>query len=162
MLRGEIEQVLTALNQAEVLYLVVGGLAVVLHGHLRTTMDLDLVVRLQEENLGRALDALQDLGYASVLPVPLSQLADPAIRDMWIREKNMIAFSLWNPGQPLFKLDILVSEPFDFASTYQRSVQVTLGATKARVVSLDDLIDLKRQSGRPQDLADIDALETIR
>jgi uncharacterized protein (DUF1330 family) len=67
---GEIERVLAALERAGVRYLVVGGVAVVLHGFLRTTADLDLVIQLDPANVRRALDALTDLGYQPRAPVP--------------------------------------------------------------------------------------------
>lgn len=161
-MRGDIEAVLGALNEKKVRYLVVGGLAVVLHGYLRTTMDLDLVVQLEPENLRKALQALEGLGYQPVAPVPLLDFAEPRMRESWIREKNMIVFSLWLPDGPVFKVDLFVSEPFDFEATYRRAVQVDLGRTTARVVALEDLIALKREAGRPQDLADLQALERLR
>jgi len=161
-LRGDIEKIFSALNDGAVRYLLVGGVAVVLHGHLRTTMDLDLVVQLEPENLDRALRALQRLGYHPVAPVPILQFADPATRESWISDKNMIVFSLWQPDWPSFKLDIFVSEPFDFEPAYGRAVRVDLGNTEAPVLALEDLIALKRAAGRPQDLADIQALESIR
>ncbi|HEX2251636.1 MAG TPA: hypothetical protein VHQ65_00040 [Thermoanaerobaculia bacterium] len=60
---GDIEQVLKALGRAEVRYLVVGGVAVVLHGYLRATADLDLLLALDEVNVRRAVSALEALGY---------------------------------------------------------------------------------------------------
>jgi hypothetical protein len=51
MMIGEIEAVLDALNRAQARYLVVGGVAVVLHGYLRTTADLDLVLHLTPDNV---------------------------------------------------------------------------------------------------------------
>jgi predicted nucleotidyltransferase len=60
---GAIEQVLSALNAARVRYLVVGGVAVVLHGHLRATADLDLVVQLGPEN---ALEAVRTHRFAGL------------------------------------------------------------------------------------------------
>ena len=161
-MRGDIEQILAALNDGGVRYLVVGGVAVVLHGHLRTTMDLDLVVQLDPENLEQALSALQRLGYQPIAPVPILQFADPSTRESWIRDKNMIVFSLWLPDRPTFKLDIFVAEPFEFEPTYERSVTVDLGTAEATVLALEDLIALKRDAGRPQDLADVQALERIR
>jgi len=58
---GEIEAVLDALNRARVRYLVVGGVAVVLHGYLRTTADLDLVIDLAPDNALQAVKALTAL-----------------------------------------------------------------------------------------------------
>jgi predicted nucleotidyltransferase len=161
-MRSDIEAILKALNDENVRYLVVGGLAVVLHGHLRTTMDLDLVIHLEPENLRNALGALERLGYHPVAPVPILDFADPAKRERWIREKNMLVFSLWAPDRPLLKIDIFISEPFDFEETYRRAISLDLSHTQATVVALDDLIKLKSVAGRPQDLADIQALEKIR
>jgi len=56
-----IEAVIKALNEAEVRYLVAGGLAVVAHGYLRFTADLDIILQLEKSNLDRALEALKKL-----------------------------------------------------------------------------------------------------
>lgn len=133
---GHIENVLAALNAAEVRYLVVGGVAVVLHGYLRTTQDLDLVIHLERENLLRALQAFEGLGFQPLVPVAMTDFAESANREKWIQEKNMIVFSLWHPQEPTRKVDIFVSEPFDFHETYRRSVRMDLGNTEAFVVPL--------------------------
>ena len=158
---GQIERVLAALNEAGVRYLVVGGVAVVLHGHLRITADLDLVVQLEEENLSRALRALADLGYHPRAPVPIAAFADPENRRRWIEEKNLQVFSLWNESPQKFEVDLFVTEPFDFDATYDRAVRVQLESTEVPVVSQEDLIRLKRDAGRPADLEDIQALEVL-
>jgi len=159
--KGDIERVLSALNQVEVRYLVVGGVAVVLHGFLRTTKDLDLVIQLEGDNLQRGLQALKDLGFQPVVPVPLEAFADPVIRESWIREKNLVVFSLWHPERPGFQIDLFASEPFDFQEVYGRALRVPLEKTEATVIAARDLIALKRQAGRSQDLADIEALEDL-
>ncbi len=161
-MRGEIENILAALNAAGVRYLVVGGVAVVLHGHLRTTMDLDLVIELESANVRRALEALADLGLQPIVPVPMAAFADPATRESWIRDRNMVVFSLWHPSRPTLKIDLFVSEPFDFGVAYERAARVDLGRAEATVVALEDLIALKREAGRPQDLADIESLAQVR
>lgn len=79
-----IEQILAALNAETVRYLVVGGVAVVLHGHLRTTADLDLVVELAPDNARRALAALAKLGFRPRAPVPAEHFLDAGIRQSWI------------------------------------------------------------------------------
>ncbi len=161
-MKGDIEGILAALNAARVRYLVVGGVAVVLHGHLRTTVDLDLVIELEPENLRRALEALASLELQPIVPVPMEAFADPASRESWIRERNMVVFSLWHPSKPTLKIDIFVSEPFDFDVVYERAVRVDLGQIEATVVALDDLIALKREAGRPQDLADVVSLTRLQ
>lgn len=158
---GRVEWVLTPLEQAGVRYLVVGGVAVVLHGYLRTTLDLDLVLQLQRDNLDLALEALAGLGFQPQAPVPLSAFADPRIRESWLREKNMTVFSLWHPDHPGFALDLFIQEPFDFDAAYSRAVRVSLQEIQVTVVSRDDLVAMKRAAGRARDLEDIAALDEL-
>ena len=156
------EPVLEVLNTARVRYLVVGGVAVVLHGYLRTTGDLDLVVQLEPDNLGRAVGALERAGFRPRPPVPLRAFAEPDTRRSWIESKNLQVFSLWHPDLTGFEIDLFVTEPFDFDAAWDRRIEVPLDHTHAPVVCLDDLLDLKRASGRARDLEDVAALEAIR
>lgn len=158
---GAIEQVLSALNASRVRYLVVGGVAVVLHGHLRATADLDLVVQLDTGNALEAVRALESLGFRPVAPVPATSFADPKARQSWIEEKGMTVFSMWSDRYPGLEVDLFVSEPLDFNAAYARAVRVQLTSTFATVVSLEDLLALKRAAGRPVDLADIQALQSL-
>lgn len=132
-----------------------------LHGYLRTTLDLDLVLQLERENLDRALKALGDMGFQPQAPVPLRAFADPQIRETWSREKNMQVFSLWHPDHPGFALDLFLEEPFDFEAVYGRALRVPLQHVQATVVSRDDLIAMKKAAGRPRDLEDIAALSEL-
>jgi len=157
-----IERVLHALNNAEVRYLIVGGVAVVLHGHLRTTADLDLVVQLTTHNAKAAIEALASLGYRSRAPVPASQFADATTRESWIADKGLTVFSLWSPEHVGLEIDLFVQEPFDFNEVLARSLRVDLDSTTATVISLEDLLAMKREANRPQDLADIAALEALQ
>src|SRR5947199_9888095 len=111
---GRVEWILTALEEANVRYLVVGGVAVVIHGYLRTTIDLHLVLHLERENLERALKAFETLGFAPQAPVPLSSFANPQNRAACFREKNMKVFSLWHPAHPIFAVDLYVRVPSYF------------------------------------------------
>jgi len=158
---GAIETVLSALNAAKVRYLVVGGVAVVLHGYLRTTADLDLVVQLSSDNALRAVRALSGLGYRPRAPVPVEQFADPAARAAWQRDKGLTVFGLWSDRFPGLEVDLFVAEPFDFDDAYDRAVQVSLDTTTAMVVAIEDLVSLKRAAGRPVDLADVEALRAL-
>ena len=155
---GDIERVLEALGRAEVRYLVVGGVAVVLHGYLRTTADLDLVIALDAVNVRRAVSALEGLGYRPRAPVPAAQFADPEIRRRWVREKGLTVFSFWSDKRPRLEVVLFASEPFPFDDAFARAVHVQLGGQLVPVVSLEDLIALKRAAGRPQDAADIERL----
>jgi len=158
---GEVERVAAALNRAGVRYLVVGGVAVVLHGYLRTTGDLDLVLQLEPDNLERAVAALKGLGYRPRAPVALDAFADAAQRESWRRDKGLTVFSLWNPTQPALEVDLFVSEPFDFDTVYGRAVRVDLETTEATVIALEDLKAMKQRVGRPRDVEDVAALDAL-
>jgi predicted nucleotidyltransferase len=160
-MNGRVEWVLSPLEQAGVRYLIVGGVAVVLHGYLRTTLDLDLVVQLEPDNLERALKALAELGFQPRVPVPLTSFSDPQIRETWAREKNMQVFSLWHQDHPGFAVDLFLQEPFDFDAAYRRAVRVPLQRVQATVVSREDLMAMKRAAGRSRDLEDIEALNQL-
>ncbi len=158
---GDIERVLEALNSAGVRYLVVGGVAVVLHGHLRTTADLDLVVQLERENILKTVRALAGLGYRPRAPVAAEAFADEEVRESWVRDKDLTVFSFWSSRAPTLEVDLFVREPFGFADVYARALKVPLESTFVWVVSLPDLIALKSQARRPQDLEDIEALRAL-
>ena len=97
-MKKEVQEIIEALNNANVRYVVAGGLAVVAHGYLRLTMDIDLVIDLERGNLLRGLTALEAVGYKPRLPVTNEQFADAGTRESWIRDKNMMVFPLWNPS----------------------------------------------------------------
>ncbi len=161
-MHAEIEETLLLLSRAAVRYLVVGGVAVVLHGFLRTTADLDVVIALDDENVERAVSALESAGFVPRAPVPLRDFADSRLRESWIEEKNMQVFSLWNPNLPGFELDLFVREPFDFEAVAVRASTIRIGGSVIAVVSVDDLIDMKERVGRTQDLEDVAALRSLK
>jgi hypothetical protein len=162
MADSELERILRALEESRCRYLVVGGVAVVLHGHLRFTADLDLVIALEADNLRNALDSLQGLGYRPRAPVSLEEFADPEARGRWVQQKGLTVFSLWSPSCPATEIDIFAEEPFPFEDAYRRAVRADLGVTTVAVVHLSDLIAMKRAAGRPQDIEDVRALESIQ
>ena len=155
------EPVFDALGAAGVRYVVVGGVAVVLHGHARLTADLDIAVDLTPEAAAAAMAALEALGLRPRLPVDSSGFADPAVRARWIDERGMKVFSMWDPENPLLSVDVFVENPIDFEELWERSEVVELGDSQPRVASIADLIRLKHLADRPQDRADIEALEAI-
>jgi hypothetical protein len=154
--------VIDAFNKAGVEYVIVGGLAVILHGHVRLTTDLDAVIHLTETNAGKAMGVLQGLGFKPRAPVPASDFADPSKRAEWIREKNMKVFSFYSEKDPLFDVDIFVNHPRNFDELYAQSVIKELGSIAVRVVGLDHLIQMKEEAGRPKDLEDARVLKMIK
>jgi len=153
--------VLAALERVQARYVVVGGLAVILHGHLRGTADIDLVIELSPENCRRALDALAGVGLRPRLPVDMQQFADPEIRRDWVDNRNMMVFQLWDPNVPGRSVDVFVREPIDFDELWSQSVLREVQRVPVRVASIAHLVTMKRSAARPRDLDDITALEQI-
>jgi len=162
MERIGIEAIIRALNAADVRYLVAGGLAVIAHGFVRFTADVDVVLDLEPGNLRRAIPALTSLGYRPRAPVEFEQFADPAERARWASEKGLTVFSLFSPAHPAIEVDLFLEAPFEFESAYARSPRLEVApGVPASFVALPDLIAMKRKAGRAQDLVDIDRLETL-
>jgi hypothetical protein len=156
-----VHEIFKALADAEVDYLVVGGFAVIMHGHLRATRDLDLVLGLRPDNCARGLDALSGIGLRPRLPVAMADFADPAKREDWRQNRNMLVFQLWDPLNPERSVDVFVREPLDFGSMLAEAVVKEFNGVPIRVASIRHLIQLKRAAGRPQDFSDIEALRIV-
>lgn len=156
------EPVFLALNEAGVRYVVVGGLAVVLHGHPRLTADVDIVLDLEPVSAKKAMAALKAIGLEARAPVDPAAFADPVQRESWIADKGMTVFSLYSPVNPLLILDLFVRDPIPFEDLWARSRAVDLGGVNIHVAAIDDLIAMKRAVARPQDLSDIEALEALK
>jgi hypothetical protein len=160
---AHLEQIFGALQGAEVRYLVVGGMAVIAHGYMRTTKDIDLVIALEPENLKRALTVLTEIGYRPKIPVAAVDFADPVKREAWIRDKGMVVFQLVSDRFRFEPLDIFVTEPFDFQTEYDQAVWKRVNEdVSVPIVSVRQLLDMKRAAARPQDLADIAELSILQ
>ena len=163
MEQRSIEAIFAALNAAGARYLVVGGLAVVAHGYLRLTADVDLVLDLEPANLARALPALTHLGYRPRAPVALNEFADPLKRAEWVRDKGLTVFSLYSPNHASTEVDVFVESPLDFDAAYRAAAAIEVApSVAATFIGLEDLLRLKRQAGRTQDRLDIEKLEMLR
>jgi nitrogen regulatory protein PII-like uncharacterized protein len=128
----DIRKIFRALNDADVHYLIVGGLDVVAHGYVRFTQDIDLVVGLERENVLRAMNALTAIGYRPLIPVDAAQFADERLRQQWRDEKGMIVFQMLDPKRESTRIDIFVTEPFVFEEEFERAKRHTWGAAASR------------------------------
>lgn len=149
------EEIFDSFQKDEIQYLVVGGVAVNLHGVPRMTCDLDLLVQMNESNLRKVLDRLATLGYKPRLPVDLQDLIDPIKRKKWIQEKNLKAFTFYKEGEEAQEIDLLVDTPIDYEEASKRVVIKMAGDLKIPLVSIKDLIRLKEVVLRKQDESDI-------
>ena len=151
-----VEKICRALDNAGVRFALVGGYAVALHGVPRGTIDVDLALNWTLQDLVRAEAALKDIGLISHLPVSARDVYER--RDEYIQSRNLIAWNFRNPDAPLEQVDIIIN--YDLKGKLTQSVEMPQSTIP--VLSVDDLIEMKRLSGREQDLEDAAALEKLR
>lgn len=121
------------------------------------------MVQLHPENVRRATNALESLDYRPTVPVQARQFADPELRQSWIREQNMVVFQLHSDRHPETRIDLFISEPFDFDSEYEQAlVGEILPGVQARFVRLETLLRMKEIAGRGKDLEDIRQLRLLQ
>ena len=160
---NSVEAIVRTLNQHQVQYLIVGGLAVVAYGYVRLTADVDLLLAVDQTNLTRAVKAIKSLDYVPRAPVPFDEFVDPAQRKRWATEKNMVVFSLSSPKHPATEIDLFLDPPIDFPSAYANSARFEVApGVVATFCSFDDLIKMKTLAGRARDSEDIKQLRNLR
>ena len=141
------KDLLSAFQSRGVRYLIVGGYAVSYHAQPRFTKDIDLLIQADPANGSAIYAALTDFGAAL-----------EGVRPEEFVERG-IFFRFGNDPQTI---DILADLPgVEFNAAWERRVEVTIDETrglKAYFIGRDDLIASKLASGRPQDVADVEAI----
>src|SRR5262245_36130070 len=110
MKRDSVVAIVAGLNANQVQYLIVGGLAVVVHGYIRFTADVDLLLSVEPDNLKRAVEALKALGYRPRAPVDFDDFVDQSKREQWAQEKNMTVFSLFSDVHQETEIDLFLEQ----------------------------------------------------
>lgn len=158
----KVADLLESLAAKEVDYVLVGGLAVALHGYLRSTFDIDLVLAMNDDNLSRFIEVAGQFGLVPAIPVALDSLRDAAQIERWHREKGMLAFSLRETRVGGLVVDILVRPEIDFGRLRANAVLGELFGRQVPIAGIDDLLVMKRAANRGKDRLDIEALERIK
>lgn len=156
------ENILRSFYENNLEYTIIGGIAVNLHGYNRLTGDLDIILSLSDSNIKKFVHIVKNLGLIPRLPVRIEDFSDEKHRHMWIAEKNMKVFSVYNPKNPLEHIDVKIDEEEHIDYFIKNSLTLEAGDIKIFVVSIDDLIRLKKEAGRERDFVDIRALEKIK
>jgi hypothetical protein len=125
-------------------YVVVSGVAVVLHGHARPVYDLDIVVDSTPNEENRVMQALLMAGFVPSIPLPLSLVTVVRMFDQHERE-----------------IDVFARYHVSFDDLWADSVRISVGQSSARVASLEHLLHAKRTTGRPHDLEDVAGLLSL-
>ncbi|UZR94884.1 nucleotidyl transferase AbiEii/AbiGii toxin family protein [Chondrinema litorale] len=151
-------QLFKSLYKARVEYLVCGGLAVNIYGIPRMTADIDLMLRFSPNNLKKFKEVTTKLSYNACIPVDIEKLVDETVRKDMVEKKNLIAYSYYNSIASFMNLDILVKTPKDFEYFWSNKETRDIEDFEVYLVSLQNLIEMKKYAGRGQDEQDIQLL----
>lgn len=124
----------------------------------RFTNDIDILLALNERNITKMNKVMESLGYERRIPVALDELGDEKKAVKFVKEKNLLAYTFYNPKEPLYSLDIIVDESLQFDKYRKNLVYKEVWGISLPVVSIDDLIGLKRKSDREKDAMDVASL----
>ena len=142
-------------------FVLVGGLAVSLHGVVRGTMDVDVVLAMDDSNLDRFIAVAKTMGLAPSLPVPIDSLKNAALLEQWHREKHMLAFSLRPEKAEDAVIDVLIKPEAGYAEMAAQAVRMDVGGVVVPVASIKHLIEMKTKANRDIDRFDVDALQRL-
>lgn len=139
-------------------YIIVGGVAMNLLGCPRFTNDIDILLALDNKNLKAMKKAMNKLGYEQRIPLSLDELGDEKKALKFVKEKNLLAYTFFNPKEPLYSIDVIVGHSLQFNKYQEHCINADVWGIKLPVVSIDDLIDLKKASNREKDSLDVATL----
>ena len=144
-LQQDFKELFKLLNENKVRYLLIGGYAVVVHGYVRNTNDIDIVVSDDRDNAQKVVDALSEFGFAS------SELQ----AELFTQKDSVVRMGV----EPV-KIEILnYLKGLHFDDAYERRKTIKVENIDINVVNLEDLLKNKRAVGRLKDLADVEELE---
>ena len=142
-----------AFDSQDLPYALVGGYALMLHGMVRATIDVDLVLNLKLADFEKAERIFSTLGLTSRLPVKGHEVYK--MRHEYIENRNLIAWSFVDYANPSRLVDVIITHD----RRKMKVQKVLVGGRLISVISLEDLLKMKIAAGRPQDLVDV---QTIR
>lgn len=148
------ERILETLAEHAIDYVIVGGLAVQTHGHVRTTVDIDVFPSPAPSNLARLADALNALD---------ARVLNPGSEGLEIDAAMLPRATLWQFATRHGAIDVLHDAPGapPYDALRMGALEIQLGDLKLAIAGRDDLIGMKRACGRPVDLEDIAALTEL-
>ncbi len=155
------EEVFKELNEAKINYAVCGGAAVVMLGFPRLTVDLDLIVSLEKENLSKLYDSLSHLGYKIKVPIKKGEFVQKEILAKLGKEKNIKVISFYHPKDAFKTVDVGVNLP-NIDDILKRKRFVKAGNLNIPIISINDLIKMKEDLARPKDIIDAENLKKIK
>lgn len=155
------EEILREFQKQKARYVIVGGIAVNLFGFVRSTADIDILVDMSDTNLKKIVGILKEGGYRVKQPVDPMEIADAKTRHDWIHNKHMKAFNFYKEDE-LNEVDIIIESPVSFLEANKTALRIKIDGIALPVISIDNLIKMKKNTGRSADKLDIEELKKIK
>lgn len=141
----DIEGLLKLLNENDVKYVIIGATAFPVHGYARATLDLDICISSDPENVRRTRKVLAEFGY---------DMTDVSERDLQSHKILIRQYALETDIHPFVK-------GVSFEQLWKNKVVGKIGSTQGYFASLPDLIKMKEAAGRPKDQEDLRVLREL-
>jgi predicted nucleotidyltransferase len=161
---NHIDQILLALTDAQVEFVVGGGVAAVLHGVERVTLDVDLALDMEPANVEKFLRVMQELRLQPRVPVPVRDLMSSEAVQRMITEKGALVFSFVDFDRPLRHVDIFLRSDLSFEELSGSAHVVSIKGRGIKIIGIEKLLEIKRTilPLRDKDLIDIKQLEKLQ
>lgn len=148
MLNEDYRDMLHALSVENVKFILIGAYALAAHGYPRATMDIDIWVMPSPDNSDAVFRALRRFG------APVNSIT---------KEDFQIDGTIFQIGVAPRRIDIITAASgLTFEETYRNSIPINIDGVEVHIPSIEDLILNKKASGRTKDLADVEALESLK
>lgn len=139
----DFKEFIELLNKNNVRYIIIGGYAVVYHGYVRSTNDIDIWIDIRKDNIKKVIKALDEFGFSSLN----------------ISEADFSPNQIIQLGYPPNRIDLITTPAgIDFETCYESREQVVIDNITIKFIDLENLIKAKKASGRTRDLADVEEL----
>jgi len=137
---NHINEILFALTDAEVEFVVGGGVAAVLHGVERLTLDIDLALNMDPANVEKFLHVIYGLGLRPRVPVPARDLMSREAVHRMIAEKGALVFSFVDFDRPLRHVDIFLQDNLSFGELSRDTRELVIENRKIKIIGIDKLL----------------------
>ncbi len=146
-----LKEIIIALSENQVRFIIFGGVAIVLHGVERMTLDLDISLDMEQENLLRFLEVMKKENLTPRAPIPSEVLLEKELVDYIIKEKNAVAFTFIDKDHPYKQVDVLIHPDLNYHKWIHKTDTIELFGYNVKILSKEAIIELKQNLSNPRD-----------
>ena len=141
---NHLKDIILSLAENEVKFIICGGVALVLHGVERMTMDLDISIDLTDDNIKKFLKTMKSLKLEPRAPVPADSLLDPVKRDLMIKEKNALVFTFIDSKNPFRQVDVFLINKLSYDFLKDDIETINVSNYEVKLMSKKGLLKMKK------------------